>query len=192
MLTWSDAQSSFDLGAPFNPDATIRRRRKAVVTSPRVMTEGDNLAGETPEAGPSRMRISRRSSVRREDDAFAERFKYLIASSGLLEKTQLDLSSSKRSDRTESEAAASPIRSGLNIEPVKVSRPGSVASSYAGSLDGVVGVASRWDIMAALTVIVISLAYVLGPTAIIPSTALATGVALLQPKRHVSTRPNCH
>lgn len=188
MLTFlSDVESSFDaLGPPFDPtptyeDATItRRRRPRKSSSPlrraqspqplaRVATRSvspDNV----PEAGPSR--IPMESPTRYVDDAFAERFKYLIATSGLLEKTQLDRSSR----RTDSEGGSPPV------SPTHLNHAPSVAGSQTSTI-AKPSAESKWNVLAAVGAVVIGLAYVLGPSTVVTPTALAAGFVLLKPQK---------
>jgi hypothetical protein len=117
---------------------------------------------ENAEAGPSRLAAPARIDSPPRDE-FAERFKYLVASSGLLEKTQIASLGTTDIDVTPSKASpSSPSHSHTDVHPA------------AGTHELL-----RWDIIAAIAAVVAGLVYILGPSAsLIPGTALATGVAL--------------
>lgn len=118
------------------------------------------------------------------DNAFVGRFQYLVASSGLLEKSQLDLSkSSPRRDgvghhiERPEPTVAGPLQS--MTTPDNVPHALSEARSENMTL--------RWDIVGAVAVLVLSLAYVLGPVvAIVIGTAGAGGAWYLRPTVLVS------
>lgn len=134
-----------------------------------------NLAASmsTPEAGPSRVGLSLAPPARIASpsrDEFAERFKYLVASSGLLEKTQLASLGSA--------LAASDVTHASHDSPTSHHRaPLAPADADAGSV--LSGELRRWDIIGALAVIVAGLIYILGPSAsIVPGAVFTTGAAL--------------
>lgn len=100
------------------------------------------------------------------DDGFTERFQYLVASSGLLEKTQiLSLVSAQEEDNP-----PVPPEAGDKLEMIVRSQQ------------------HRWDIYAASAVVIMSVLYVLGLSMLlVPSAAVAGGAALLLPSKSDST-----
>ncbi|BEJ17401.1 hypothetical protein CspHIS471_0608020 [Cutaneotrichosporon sp. HIS471] len=163
----AEAERSFDAPSPI--DITIRRRRPLsrerisplatdrwrLPESQQPMSDNENA-----EAGPSRLAPPARIDSPPRDE-FAERFKYLVASSGLMERTQIASLGTADIDVTPSKAP-SPSRSDADTR---------LAAGSQGLL--------RWDIIAALAAVMAGLVYILGPSAsLIPGTAMATGIAL--------------
>lgn len=195
-LQSAEAERSFDvLGSPLSmaadDDATIRRKRirshdavspSGIATERRRTPEPHHSMSSdpnglrsvsTPEAGPSRLNhppLARIPSPER--DEFAERFKYLVATSGLLEKTQLasqatPLIGADNDERIISHSTSSSSHGKAAAE----------SAAAAGAREG--GELWRWDIIAALVVLVVSLTYTLGPAnSVVPLAGLATGVGL--------------
>ncbi|CAK9784754.1 hypothetical protein CC85DRAFT_285230 [Cutaneotrichosporon oleaginosum] len=163
----AQAEQSFDDSPPAD-DTTIRRRRPrsreriAPLATTRKLTLHPSAMSDTEnaEAGPSHLASPARIDSPPRDE-FAERFKYLVASSGLLEKTQI----------------ASLGTTDVDVTPSKAS----VASYSHTDAPGAAGIPEllRWDIIAAIAAVVAGIVYILGPVgSVIPGTALATGVAL--------------
>lgn len=100
------------------------------------------------------------------DDGFTERFQYLVASSGLLEKTQiLSLVSAQEEDNPP-------------VPPEADDKLQMIVQSQQ----------HRWDIYAASAFVIVSVLYVLGLSMLlVPSAAVAGGAALLLPSKSDST-----
>ncbi|KAL1405044.1 hypothetical protein Q8F55_008667 [Vanrija albida] len=143
----------------------------------------------TPLRLPSPIRTTRATN-----DEFAERFKYLVASSGLLEKTQL-YSTATSPDGAMltallSPSSATPDDSLKEMVAVRADAPAPPSSR--GPLDAMTAEdgSMRWDIIAAIAVLMASLAYMIGPTkVVVTSAAIATGAAFLLPGRASPSRP---
>lgn len=161
-------------------------------SSARAGTAAGNSIGPralgTPLRLPSPIRTTRSS-----DHEFAERFKFLVASSGLLEKTQL-YSTVASPDGATSTSMLSPT-SALDDsarEPASAPADTPAPPSSRGALDVITTEdgSMRWDIIAAIAVLMASLAYVIGPSkVVVTSAAIATGAAFLLPGRPAPSRP---
>jgi hypothetical protein len=114
------------------------------------------------------------------DEAFEERFKYMIATSGLLEKTHLDRGGSYR--RPESNSGSRPASPNLASSPAP---PTIVINNEPTPSE------SRWNFITAVGAVVFGVSCVLaaGTSTVVSTTALAAGLVLLKPQRDESVGP---
>ncbi|EKC97339.1 hypothetical protein A1Q2_08262 [Trichosporon asahii var. asahii CBS 8904] len=147
------------------PSTPTPMRSDRSPTSPSLSPSATPSSLPTP--SPSRSPLSRPPVLRRPtDDGFTERFQYLVASSGLLEKTQiLSLVSAQEEDNPP-------------VPPEADDKLQMIVQSQQ----------HRWDIYAASAFVIVSVLYVLGLSMLlVPSAAVAGGAALLLPSKSDST-----
>lgn len=154
-------------------DATIRgpsRRQRGSAISSRWVAANGHMdrrfrVDDEPQAGPSRRRVPTPplTPSSPSDSQFAEHFKYLVATSGLLERTQLASHSTPVSVFPASEDESSPARSTISEEEAQNDPP-------------LRELLLRWDILLAIGALVVALVVALGVrVALIPCAAVVTG-----------------
>lgn len=146
------------------------RSDKSGPTSPIPSPSPSALLAPSPSKSPlSRPPVLRRPT----DDGFTERFQYLVASSGLLEKTQiLSLVSAQEDDDSP------PITTSPEPSPPEDKLQQMIVRPLQ----------QHWDVVAASAVVIVSVLYVLGLSMLlVPSAAVAGGAALLLPSKSDTT-----